>query len=135
MLPKLVRDKIPDEIRARGASPDYIRISPREGMPLLIAKLHEEAEELRLAVDKVDGLGELVAEVRAEILGELCDILAIAHAVADVIGISPGELADAEDVKEETSGGFREFILLMSVDDTQAKSLRTPPRSKFRRAP
>ncbi|MGC4878787.1 nucleoside triphosphate pyrophosphohydrolase [Micromonospora sp. DT43] len=55
---KLVRDRIPEIIAGNGRVPKF-RVLPRERLlPALVAKLHEEAEELG-AAGQEDVLGEL----------------------------------------------------------------------------
>jgi predicted house-cleaning noncanonical NTP pyrophosphatase (MazG superfamily) len=93
---KLVRDRIPEIIGARGAT----------------AITHvADAEEYRLKLR--EKLQEEVAEFLAdEAAGEIADIQEVLFALADDLGISKEELETIRLKKVEERGAFREKIIL-----------------------
>lgn len=95
---KLVRDKIPDIIRASGTEP-LIRIAdPSEYRDLLRAKLSEEVQEFLDSDQDVD-------------VEELADILEVVFALAERAGISRGGLEDIRVAKAEARGGFTQRVV------------------------
>lgn len=94
---KLVRDKIPDIIRAQGEIPKVRELGEAEYIVSLHRKLDEE-----------------VAEYHAEInLEELADIMEVLFALADTMEFSREELLALCAEKREARGGFgkRQFLL------------------------
>lgn len=88
---KLVRDKIPDIIRAEGLDP-LIRVAgPEEYAVRLRDKLREEVGEFLASGDDPE---------------ELADILEVLHALARQIGSDPEELERLRAAKEAERGGF-----------------------------
>jgi predicted house-cleaning noncanonical NTP pyrophosphatase (MazG superfamily) len=96
---KLVRDRIPEIIRARGEEPIVHAISGEALLDALIAKLAEESEELRSAA---------IAD-QAE---ELADLLEVVRAIALHLGIDLQELEEVGASKREERGGFAEGLWL-----------------------
>jgi predicted house-cleaning noncanonical NTP pyrophosphatase (MazG superfamily) len=95
---KLVRDKIPDIIRASGTDP-FIRIAdPGEYRDLLRAKLAEEVQEFLDSDRDVD-------------VEELADILEVVFTLAERAGISRGDLEDIRAAKAEERGGFTQGVV------------------------
>lgn len=94
---KLVRDKIPDIIRANGQTPVVRTLNEAEYLENLHRKLNEEVAEFH-------------ADQNAE---ELADILEVAFALADTLGCSREELLTICDEKREKRGGFgnRQFLI------------------------
>ena len=92
---KLVRDGIPDLIRAEGGTPRHTRLAADQRLAALLAKLREEADELAAA----DG---------DDRVGELGDVLEVVRALADEIGVSWAEVEAAADAKRAARGGFAE---------------------------
>jgi predicted house-cleaning noncanonical NTP pyrophosphatase (MazG superfamily) len=90
---KLVRDRIPEIIRARGEEPIVHAISGEALLDALIAKLAEEGEELRSAA----------AGDRAE---ELADLMEVVRAIALHLTIDLQELEAIVASKREERGGF-----------------------------
>ncbi|WP_245679237.1 nucleoside triphosphate pyrophosphohydrolase [Actinomadura hibisca] len=93
---KLVRDRIPDIIRAGGRTPDT-RVAPSgEYAALLRAKLYEEAGEYTATGDPA----------------ELADVLEVVHALAALHGLSPDDLEEQRAAKAAARGGFTDRIVL-----------------------
>ena len=97
---KLVRDKIPEIIRANGEVPHCRVLDREEFISCLEKKLDEE-------------VGEYHRDRNAE---ELADILEVVFALADSIGCSREELMDIYQRKHEARGGFRDRIFLVSKE-------------------
>lgn len=91
---KLVRDKIPDIIRAQGVEPCTRIASPAEYRRLLLDKLREEAYEVFTASDA------------AACLGELADVLEVVYAIAADLGADAARLDEVRAVKAAERGGF-----------------------------
>lgn len=94
---KLVRDKIPDIIRAQGESPKVRELDETEYIFNLHRKLDEEVEEYH-------------AEGKLE---ELADIMEVLFALSDTMEFSREELLAHCAEKREARGGFgkRQFLL------------------------
>ena len=94
MMGKLVRDKIPDIIRAAGKE-SIIRILPQEGyLQELDRKLDEE-----------------VAEYQADkSIEEMADIVEVLFAICEARGYSIEELMQVREMKKEKRGGFKDRI-------------------------
>ena len=95
---KLVRDKIPDIIKAKGETP--------------VTRILDTAEYLRCLETKLD---EEVAEyLESKDLEELADILEVLYALAEAAGHSKEDLHTAQKAKKESRGSFEKKILLVS---------------------
>jgi predicted house-cleaning noncanonical NTP pyrophosphatase (MazG superfamily) len=90
---KLVRDRIPEIMRAEGKSPEFERISGERLRRALKDKLVEEAAELRAAGD---------------IREELTDVLEVADALAEAYGLGKEEIAALRRKKCSDRGGFEQ---------------------------
>ncbi|BBX18686.1 phosphoribosyl-ATP pyrophosphohydrolase [Mycolicibacterium duvalii] len=108
-MSKLVRDKIPDLIRAAGRTAHVSVLPPSAYREALIDKLHEEAEELRAAQTQ-----EAILEEAADVLEVLSAIAAEHDATLDTIG----EVARK---KREKRGGFAMRLWLEFVDPPQGE--------------
>ncbi|MBU5454844.1 nucleoside triphosphate pyrophosphohydrolase [Caproiciproducens sp. MSJ-32] len=96
---KLVRDKIPEIIKASGKECE-IEIAPKEERySLLENKLQEE-------------VGEFLEDKNLE---ELADIMEVLFGLAHVLGYSEEDLLKMRDKKREERGGFKEGIVLKAV--------------------
>ena len=95
-MKKLVRDRIPDLIRASGEEP--------------VTRILNDAEYLAALETKLD---EEVAEYRADkSLEELADILEVVLALAEAQGATKEELLAVYQQKHDARGGFEKRILL-----------------------
>lgn len=97
---KLVRDKIPDLIKAQGEIP-YIRI--------LAAEEYTRALEQKLDEETTEFHGERNLE-------ELADILEVVFALAEDLGSTKEELLRRYEQKHAQRGGFRDRIFLISKE-------------------
>lgn len=96
---KLVRDKIPEIIKASGKECEIEIASMEERYKLLENKLQEE-------------VGEFLEDKNLE---ELADIMEVLFGLADILGYSEEELLKARNKKKEERGGFKEGLVLKSV--------------------
>ncbi len=98
---KLVRDKIPEIIRASGDTPHYRVIdNDDEYLQALLQKDVEEGIEL----------------AKNPSLGELADKLEVIYGIAKAIGYSPEQVEQARLEKAATRGSFDKRIFLESTD-------------------
>lgn len=97
---KLVRDRIPEIIRAQGEEPCVRVLEQEEYTACLVAKLDEEVCEFH----------------RDRNLEELADILEVVYALADDLGSTRQELERIYDCKHESRGGFRKRTFLISKE-------------------
>jgi predicted house-cleaning noncanonical NTP pyrophosphatase (MazG superfamily) len=95
---KLVRDKIPDIIRASGEEPDIVHVHGATYQGRLHEKLREEAAELSRAQG-------------AEFVAELADVLEVVYALADAHGVTREQLHEARLRKLGERGGFAKGIV------------------------
>ena len=100
---KLVRDLIPDIIRADGQTPVVEVLSDAQRRPALLAKLLEEAAEAGQAEDD-------------KLAGELADVLEVVRALAADVGLSLGQVVVLADDKRERRGGFDQGLFLVRTD-------------------
>lgn len=97
---KLVRDKIPDIIRANGGKPVIRILDSDEYLRELIRKLKEETEEFE---------GEPTVE-------ELADIKEVLIALREALGIHAGALEEARRQKAARNGRLKRRIYLETVE-------------------
>jgi predicted house-cleaning noncanonical NTP pyrophosphatase (MazG superfamily) len=95
MTRKLVRDRIPDAIRANGHEPIITVADPADMLDLLAAKLREETEEFCDSYDPA----------------ELVDVLEVVYALAAIFGVSPQQLERMRAAAVETRGGFAKRLV------------------------
>jgi len=98
---KLVRDRIPEIIEAAGKNADVRTAEESEYKDLLQQKLLEEVDEFLES-----GNPE-----------ELADILEVVISLGSLYDLSCAELMKMAEEKREKRGGFKERIVLLSVDD------------------
>jgi predicted house-cleaning noncanonical NTP pyrophosphatase (MazG superfamily) len=102
---KLVRDRVPEIIAAAGGVATVRVLEPSEFLAALVAKLHEEADELGSAA--VD-----------ERLSELADVREVLSAVTVALGFSEEEVDAAAARKRAERGGFGRRLWLGEVRAT-----------------
>ena len=115
-FPKLVRDRIPDLIKERGATPRVQLLSDRDLHHWLIRKLREECSEFE----------------EAPSVEELADVLEVIVALASSIGATFEDVEMERQRKFSERGGFQKGILLEGIDESderQAKVEPPPPKS------
>jgi len=96
---KLVRDRIPEIIRAAGKEPVTRVLDEKEYLKELTKKLKEEVAEFE-------------AEPSVE---ELADIKEVIIAIREALGIHAGELEDVRRAKANKNGRFKKRIYLEEV--------------------
>ncbi len=99
---KLVRDRIPEIIKASGKQCRVAQVSGKDFIVALQKKLLEEVEEF------------LHSDCDLE---ELADILEVVEALAAQMGSNLGEIMELKAVKKEKRGGFEKGIWLEWVED------------------
>jgi len=104
MSEKLVRDGIPEVIRASGHEPLYRVADESERRALLLDKLREEAQEAAVAAH--DG----------ELLSELADLAEVMCALLNESGWTLSDLRTAMSAKNAERGAFR-LGLVLQMDD------------------
>ena len=97
---KLVRDKIPDIIRAAGETPNIRILEREEYLAHLEEKLDEEVGEYH----------------RDQNLEELADILEVVFALAQAMGCTKEKLMEVYRKKHDARGGFEQRIFLVSKE-------------------
>jgi predicted house-cleaning noncanonical NTP pyrophosphatase (MazG superfamily) len=98
-MPKLVRDGIPEIVRAHGGEPVTEIAIPARYPELLREKLTEEVAEF-LESGEVE---------------ELADVLEVVRALARVAGVSPEELERIRAAKADERGAFATRTVLLDV--------------------
>lgn len=99
---KLVRDGIPDQM-ARSGRPGWFRAAPWQERPdLLLRKVREEAAEVAASGGDVE---------------EVADLLEVLAALAEQLGLGPGEIEAARAGKRGRSGDFVEGWVLRAAAD------------------
>lgn len=100
---KLVRDNIPNIIRANGEVPFVRELTDDEYWEYLLKKDSEELEEVR------------TAETIEERKKELADKLELIRAMAKFSGFDLEEIIEEADRKKQKNGGFEKRLLLEKV--------------------
>jgi predicted house-cleaning noncanonical NTP pyrophosphatase (MazG superfamily) len=100
---KLVRDRIPEIIRAEGLHPVTRVLDEESYREALLAKLLEEAREAKEAA-------------ATDLPNELADVLEVLRALAPTAGMSWAGLLSLAAEKRSRRGGFRRRIFLESVE-------------------
>lgn len=96
---KLVRDRIPEIIKASGAECKTAILSDEEYLKMIDAKLDEELAEYH----------------KDQNIEELVDLLEVIHAAAIAHGYTLEELEEVRAKKAEKRGGFKKKILLIET--------------------
>ena len=96
---KLIRDRVPAVMAARGQPCAWHLADPAEYATRLHAKLLEEAREA------------IAAQHPAELLEELGDVLQVLYALAAQAGYGPAEIECARARKAHLRGGFTRGVV------------------------
>lgn len=102
---KLVRDKIPEIIEAKGKEVSTTILSNEEYITELKTRCLEEVEEY------------MRATTNEEAKEELADVLEVLHAIAKTHGSSMEEIESIRLRKKQGRGGFQERIFLIDVKE------------------
>lgn len=100
---KLVRDDIPERIRAGGEKTVVAQIAKSESRSALIIKLFEEALELKNATSPND------------VVAELADLLEVVKSMAEATGVDWAEVNETADKKKAKRGSFNRGVVLMET--------------------
>lgn len=103
---KLVRDKIPQVIKAAGGKAKFKRLTSKKFEKELLAKVEEEAMGLQTAKNK------------KEMASEIADILEIIEAVKKLKKIPNKDIENALRANMERKGGFKKRLFLIWAEDT-----------------
>ena len=98
---KLVRDKIPEIIKADGKTAKTRVLDDKDYFQELVKKLKEEITEFE----------------EKPSTEELADLKELMIAIRDAMGINAGQLEDIRRQKAATNGRFNNKIFLESVED------------------
>jgi predicted house-cleaning noncanonical NTP pyrophosphatase (MazG superfamily) len=101
---KLIRDRLPDMMRADGLAVFDRRLGDAEYAAALREKLIEEAHEARAAASPT------------ELTGELADVLEVIHAMAAAHGLSMSEVEAKRLAKRAERGGFDDRVFNAAVE-------------------
>ncbi len=107
-FPKLVRDRIPDLIKERGAAPRVQLLSDSDLYPWLIRKLREECLEFE----------------ESPSVEELADVLEVIIALALSIGATFEDVEMERRRKFSERGGFQKGILLEDIDESSERQVK-----------
>lgn len=103
---KLIRDKIPETIQARGSRCFTRRLTAKAFERALLKKIGEEAS------------GVLAARTRRELISELADVIDVIEELQRLKRISAHELKTAQRANQQRKGGFKKRLFLTwSSDD------------------
>lgn len=103
---KLVRDAIPQLLESEGLTP-IIRVAGLdEYRRLLMAKLQEETDEVREALDVPPESLDIPAVVE-----EIADVMEVLFAIATDLGVERDEIEKVRIAKAAARGGFAERIV------------------------
>lgn len=102
---KIVRDKVPEQIRANGGTPVTRILAQDDYARLLRDKLVEEAREV------------VGAQTYDALVAELADVLEVVRALQKVHGISDENLEAVRVGKFAERGGFEGRVYLESVEE------------------
>ena len=100
---KLVRDEIPEAIASKGERVIEARLSARESLRGLVAKLFEE------------GLEAVRAETRDEVLEELADVFEVLRGMIHDVGFTLENISQVADRKRAVRGGFEKYRVLIET--------------------
>ena len=97
---KLVRDRIPEIMDREGVRYEVGTLDPDAFREALLAKVVEEAGELRVAAS------------RGEVVEEIADVCEVLDALMALEGIDAGEVREAQTARRRDRGGFERRLVL-----------------------
>ena len=104
ILNKLVRDKIPEIIKAKGEIPKVRILNNDEFKLELLKKIVEESNEV------------LEANGKEELIKEIGDLLEVVDATIKAFNVNLEEISILRNKRKEERGGFDKQIFLESVE-------------------
>lgn len=102
---KLVRDNIPEIIRADEREPVTTRLDKKEYIIALLEKLIEESTEARNA-----------GGAPHELMKEIGDVLEVIDALEDAFGLDKRTIEELKEKRRKTRGGFEKRIFLKWIE-------------------
>lgn len=106
MYAKLVRDKIPEIIKAEGRSPNFYRCEDdEEFLSFVLQKVSEEANEVVVAA--------AYSNDRLKVCEEIGDLMMVLHTLATSMNIKEADMYAAMIEKANQVGGFSERYILV----------------------
>lgn len=112
---KLIRDNIPEKIKAKGQNCEYRPITDQqEFIQELFKKISEEADTLSMA------------RSREEFIKEYCDLIAVLETIIDELGISHDEIKEARTDNRLHKGKYDKRHFLLWSDDVGYESSDSP---------
>ncbi|HYC34207.1 MAG TPA: nucleoside triphosphate pyrophosphohydrolase [Candidatus Paceibacterota bacterium] len=111
---KLIRDKIPDQIRNNQGEFEVRELGDEEFEQELLKKINEEAS----ALSRVRS--------RQEFLDELADLEIVVDEIKRLQNISPQEIEETKQANLARKGGFERKLFLHWSSDLNYKSNETP---------
>jgi len=93
---KLVKDKVPEIMRAEGKTPKTHIAAVEEYKEYLLKKLEEEVAEVKRDLNEE----------------ELADVIEVVYALTELLKKSPADLENTRLRKLEKTGGFKKRIIL-----------------------
>lgn len=112
---KLVRDNIPDKIKAKGEHCEVrAAYDMHEFQQELMKKIKEEAASLSMA------------RTKEEFLGEYCDLMVVLETILAQLEISHDELQAAREDNLLKKGGYKHQHFLVWSDDVGYSSNESP---------
>lgn len=102
-MAKLIRDKIPEQIKESGRLPITHLAAGQEYRQALLQKLNEEAQEVGQAQGK------------EAIIEEIADVLEVLGTIMGLEKINPADVNAKQKQKREEKGGFTGRIILDEV--------------------
>lgn len=109
---KLVRDRIPEIVRGRGAVPTTRTVEGSDLEARLVAKLHEEVAEFEESREPE----------------ELADVMEVLYALGKVRGVDEEGLEKLRGDKRAARGGFDDGIVLEKVVEPEELHADAVPR-------
>lgn len=107
---KLVRDKIPEIIKSKGAKGKFRKLTPKQFKKYLLLKVGEEASALPTIKSKM------------EIANELADIIEVIEEIKKLMKISEKEIKNERKKNFDKKGGFDKRLFLIWSEDTGYKT-------------
>ncbi len=101
---KLVRDNIPEIIKADNCQPNIRKLVEQEYLKELMKKLKEETKELINAKNN-----------KKELVKEISDVYEVIDAIIDYYNLDRDKIIELKKERKEKRGGFKQGIFLESV--------------------
>jgi predicted house-cleaning noncanonical NTP pyrophosphatase (MazG superfamily) len=105
---KLIRDRVPQIIKAGGRRPVTHVLDEDSYHAALLAKLVEEAQEASTAAPE-------------DLPAELADVVEVLQALTVTVGTTWDELLSLAADKRSQRGGFQQRLFLESVEETETR--------------